>query len=148
MALLDIKFAKLNPFSEWVDINRVSTDFRITVLNHTLDHSFAFRNPNFFIFLHCAINLNAPIYIYKLNFLGFSRRRVLEIVENFDNCLGVYRDGTRRWFNEFVYLFWDQCYVLLTRSLLPKLRFVFIHVFDCLPLENGSVYLYDSPLYV
>ena len=50
MTLLDIKFAKLNPFSGWVDINRVSTDFRITLLNHTLDHSLAFRNPHFFDF--------------------------------------------------------------------------------------------------
>lgn len=48
--LLDIKFAKLNPFSCWVDINRVSTDFRITILNHTIDHSFCFSNPWFFNF--------------------------------------------------------------------------------------------------
>ena len=47
---MDIKFAKRNPFSEWVDINRVSTDFRITLLNHTIDHAVCFRNPNFFDF--------------------------------------------------------------------------------------------------
>lgn len=50
MVLLDIKFVPRNSFSEWVEINRVSTDFRITILNHTIDHSIAFRNPNFFDF--------------------------------------------------------------------------------------------------
>ena len=33
----DIRFLPLNPFSEWIDIDRQRTDFRITVLNVTLD---------------------------------------------------------------------------------------------------------------
>ena len=44
---MDIKFARLNPFSCWVEINQVSTDFRITLLHHTIDHAICFRNPYF-----------------------------------------------------------------------------------------------------
>ena len=37
----------MNPFSCWVDLNQVSTDFRITILHHTLDHSLCFKKPYF-----------------------------------------------------------------------------------------------------
>ena len=33
----DVRFSPLNPFTEWVEINRLTTDFRITELNVTLD---------------------------------------------------------------------------------------------------------------
>ena len=36
---------------------------------------------------------------------------------------------------------------LLTRFLWQKLHFVFIHVFHCTPLEDGSVYHALDPLY-
>lgn len=38
----------MNGFSEWIDINRVSTDFRITILHFTIDDVIAFCNPFFF----------------------------------------------------------------------------------------------------
>ena len=37
--------------------------------------------------------------------------------------------------------------MLFSRFLRQKLRFVFIHVFHCTPLEDGSVYQADHPLY-
>ena len=80
------------------------------------------------------------------NFYIFPRT-VVEILENFDSCLGIFRDNVRCWFTEFVFLFWDQCYLLLHPSLLQKLRFVFLHEFNCVSEENGSVYLYDNPMY-
>ena len=33
----DIRFSPLNPFTEWIEINRQTTDFRITILNVTID---------------------------------------------------------------------------------------------------------------
>ena len=33
----DIRFSPLNPFTEWIEINRQTTDFRITNLNATID---------------------------------------------------------------------------------------------------------------
>lgn len=33
----DIRFSPMNPFTEWVEINREMTDFRVMVLNVTLD---------------------------------------------------------------------------------------------------------------
>ena len=33
----DIRFSPLNPFTEWIEMNQQKTDFRITVLNVTLD---------------------------------------------------------------------------------------------------------------
>ena len=144
--LLDIKFARRNPFSEWVEINKVSTDFRITILNQTIDHTIAIRNPYFFDFPSLRY---VSIHIYELNFPGFFTKffvfcsATLKTIGAFYNDLGVYRNGTRQWFNEFVFIFWSDCYRLLRRSLLPKLRFVFVHDFECLPLENGTV-LYDE----
>ena len=35
--LQDIRFLPCNPFTEWIETNRQKTDFRITVLNVTLD---------------------------------------------------------------------------------------------------------------
>ena len=32
----DIRFSPLNPFTEWIEINRQTTDFRITILNVTI----------------------------------------------------------------------------------------------------------------
>ena len=36
-ALQDIRFLPRNPFTEWLEIDRQKTDFRITVLNVTID---------------------------------------------------------------------------------------------------------------
>ena len=47
---MDVKFAPINPFSSWIDINRVSTDFRITVLHVTIDGLSSFCNPYFLDF--------------------------------------------------------------------------------------------------
>ena len=33
----DIRFSPLNPFTEWIEINRQTADFRITILNTTID---------------------------------------------------------------------------------------------------------------
>ena len=35
--LQDIRFSPCNPFTEWIEMNQQKTDFRITVLNVTLD---------------------------------------------------------------------------------------------------------------
>ena len=42
-----MKFAVRNSFTGWIDINRVSTDFRIAILNHTIDHAIYFHKPYF-----------------------------------------------------------------------------------------------------
>ena len=148
----------MNPFSCWVDLNQVSTDFRITKLNHTIDHSLCFNNPYFSDFSSLRQQFERTYYHLKTEFPGFFKimlncaynfvpRSALEIVENFDSGLGIFRQDTRCWFTEFVFLFWDQCYLLLHPSLLQKLRVVFLHEFDCLPQENGSVFLYHNPMY-
>ena len=33
----DVRFLPLNPITEWLEINKHTTDFRITVLNVTLE---------------------------------------------------------------------------------------------------------------
>ena len=33
----DMRFSPLNPFTEWIEINRQTTDFCITILNVTID---------------------------------------------------------------------------------------------------------------
>ena len=72
--------------------------------------------------------------------VDFFRRRCLTIIKRFgDACLGFYRHGTRLWFIEFVFKFWGQCYLLLIRALIPKLRSVFIEEFNCFPPQNGNV---------
>ena len=43
----DIRFSPINPFSEWIDINRQATDFRITMLNVTVDDVQLVNNPFF-----------------------------------------------------------------------------------------------------
>ena len=47
----DIRFLPLNPFSEWIDIDRQRTDFRITVLNVTLDDLDLVFDPFFHILM-------------------------------------------------------------------------------------------------
>ena len=43
----DIRFSPLNPFTEWIEINRQTTDFRITILNVTIDDVKLVSNPFF-----------------------------------------------------------------------------------------------------
>ena len=43
----DIRFSQLNPFTEWIEINRQTTDFRITILNTTIDDLKLVDNPFF-----------------------------------------------------------------------------------------------------
>ena len=45
--LQDIRFSPLNPFTEWIEINRQTTDFRITILNVTIDDLKLVDNPFF-----------------------------------------------------------------------------------------------------
>ena len=44
-ALQDIRLLPHNPFTEWVEIDREKTDFRITVLNVTIDDLDRIYNP-------------------------------------------------------------------------------------------------------
>lgn len=44
-ALQDIRFLPHNPFTEWLEIDREKTDFRITVLNVTIDDIDRIYNP-------------------------------------------------------------------------------------------------------
>ena len=41
----DIRFSPLKPFTEWIEINRQTTDFRITILNTTIDDLKLVDNP-------------------------------------------------------------------------------------------------------
>ena len=41
----DIRFSPLNAFTEWIEINRQTTDFRITTLNVTIDDLKLVDNP-------------------------------------------------------------------------------------------------------
>lgn len=47
-ALQDIRFLPYNPFTEWIDIDRQKTEFRISVLNVTIDDLNAFYHPVLF----------------------------------------------------------------------------------------------------
>ena len=46
-ALQDIRFFPCNRFTEWIEIDRQKTDFRITVLNVTIDDLGVIDNPFF-----------------------------------------------------------------------------------------------------
>ena len=59
-----------------------------------------------------------------------------------------YRNGVRLWFAEFLYKFWNQCYLLLACFLIEKMKRVYINEFNCIPARNGCVYAFHnfSPL--
>ena len=54
--LQDIRFSPGNPFTEWIEMNQQKTDFRITVLNVTLDDLNLIDKPSFLI-LHQRSNV-------------------------------------------------------------------------------------------
>ena len=45
--LQDISFLPCNPFTKWIEIDRQKTDFRITVLNITIDDLGVIDDPFF-----------------------------------------------------------------------------------------------------
>lgn len=96
---------------------------------------------NFLGFLVTTLNIAYNVFCFF--------RRCAEVIECFGESLGLYRNETRMWFNEFVFKFWDQCYLLLARPLISKLRYVFIEEFNCFPAQNGAVYDFHNhaPLY-
>ena len=53
--LQDIRFSPCNPFTEWIEMNQQETDFRITVLNVTLDDLNLIDKP--FLILHQRSNV-------------------------------------------------------------------------------------------
>ena len=66
-----MKYAKRNPFSGWIDINRVSTDFRITILNHTIDHAICFHKPYFSDFQSLRVQFERTYDHLKFEFPWF-----------------------------------------------------------------------------
>ena len=72
-ALQDIRFLPCNPFTEWIEINRQKTDFRITVLNVTVDDLNLVDN-SFFPYVESMIELFERTYAHlKLEFPRFFR---------------------------------------------------------------------------
>ena len=72
-ALQDIRFLPRNPFTEWIEINRQKTDFRITVLNVTMDDLNLVDNP-FFPYVESMIERFERTYAHlKLEFPCFFR---------------------------------------------------------------------------
>ena len=71
--LQDICFSPLNPFTEWIEINRQTTDFRITILNVTIDDLKLVDNP-FFPGIETMIERFERTYAHlKLEFRWFFR---------------------------------------------------------------------------
>ena len=77
----DIHFSPLNPFTEWIEINRQTTDFRITILNVTIDDVKLVDNPFFpaietmierFERTYAHLKLEFPWFFrdYQVNFVG------------------------------------------------------------------------------
>ena len=77
----DIRFSPLNPFTEWIEINRQTTDFRITMLNVTIDDVKLVDNPFFpgietmierFERTYAHLKLEFPWFFqdYQVNFVG------------------------------------------------------------------------------
>ena len=65
----------------------------------------------------------------------------MKIVRQFgDIDAHFYRNGIRLWLVEFIYKFWNQCYLLLARFLIEKMKRVYIEEFTCIPAGNGCVY--------
>ena len=72
-ALQDIPFLLCNPFTEWIEINRQKTDFRITDLNVTMDDLNVIDDP-FFPHIESMIERFERTYAQlKLEFPWFFR---------------------------------------------------------------------------
>ena len=72
-ALQDIRFLPCNPFTEWIEINGQKTDFRITVLNVTMDDLNVIDDP-FFPHIESTIESFERTYAHlKLEFPWFFR---------------------------------------------------------------------------
>ena len=72
-ALQDIGFLPWNPFTEWIEIDRQKTDFRITVLNVTIDDLGVIDDP-FFPHVESMIERFERTYAHlKLEFPWFFR---------------------------------------------------------------------------
>ena len=70
----DIRFSPLNPFTEWIEINRQTTDFCITILNVTIDDLKLVDNP-FFAGIETMIERFERTYAHlKLEFPWFFSR--------------------------------------------------------------------------
>ena len=81
----DIRFSPMNPFTEWVEINRQTTDFRIAVLNVTLDDLKLVNNP-FFPHITSMIERFERTYTHlKLDFPWFFQ----EFQDNGPDSLGI-----------------------------------------------------------
>ena len=76
----DIRFSPLNPFTEWTEINRQTTDFRITILNVTIDDLKLVDNP-FFAGIETMIERFERTYAHlKLEFPWFFSRLLWRVV--------------------------------------------------------------------
>ena len=72
-ALQDIRFLPRNPFTEWLEIDRQKTDFRITVLNVTIDDIDLIDDP-FFTHIESMIERFERTYAHlKLEFPCYFR---------------------------------------------------------------------------
>ena len=67
----DIRLSPLNPFSEWIEINTQTTDFRIAILNSTIDDVKLVNNP-FFPHVEIMNDRFERIYAHlRIDFPGF-----------------------------------------------------------------------------
>ena len=70
----DIRFSPLNPFTEWIEINRQTIDFCITILNVTIDDLKLVDN-RFFACIETMIERFERTYAHlKLEFPWFFSR--------------------------------------------------------------------------
>ena len=99
-ALQDIRFLPRNPFTEWLEIDQQKTDFRITVLNVTIDDVDLIYDP----FL--------PHFESMIERFDFSCTQTLLLISSFGNLLEFricklgYENGD--WFQDFIILWYTE----------------------------------------